>query len=173
MTTSLPSCSSASFAATAEPRASPSGFSCVVTRNRSLPRIASATACRSVFVSVWGELIDELGKPHSPLYRRIVLKPQLGSSLQVQLPVHPALEHAVGRLQTGERRVPPPLVTEDADIHDGVAQVGTRLDARDGHEPDPRVLERADFLGEHLLERLVDSPHTLTHPASRPPAPSG
>ena len=44
MTASLPSASSASFAASSDPSASPSGFSCVVTRKRSCERIASATA---------------------------------------------------------------------------------------------------------------------------------
>ena len=41
MTASFPSWSNASFAASNEPSASPSGFSCVVRRNRSWARIAS------------------------------------------------------------------------------------------------------------------------------------
>src|ERR671924_355989 len=132
MTTSLPSCSSASFMASTDPSASPSGFSCVVTRNRSCLRISSATAARSVVSGlIWGELIDELGKPHPPLYGRIVLKRQLRSPLQVELPVHPGLEDAVVRLQARQRRLPGPLVAEHAHVDRRVAEIGARDDAGD------------------------------------------
>src|SRR2546423_5354158 len=92
ITASLPSCSSASFAARSEPSASPSGFSWVVTRKRSCERRASTTAARS-FVS--GELIDELCHADPALDRRIVLEGQLGGPLQSQLARDPRLEHAV------------------------------------------------------------------------------
>ena len=48
-------------------------------------RIGDRRKSAFVCVSVWGELIDELGEPHPFLYRRIVLKAQLGSSLQMEL----------------------------------------------------------------------------------------
>ena len=80
MTESFSSWSNASFVASSEPRASPSGFSCVVSTNRSPPRIASATAASSLVV-VWGELIDQFGHPNPPLDRRIVLERKLWSPL--------------------------------------------------------------------------------------------
>src|SRR5438067_12611767 len=111
ITTSLPSCSRPSFAARSEPRASPSGFSCVVTRKRSCERRASTTAARS-FVS--GELIDELCHADPALDRGLVLEGQLGGSLQSQLPRHPRLAHAVGSRDARPGLLALPLRAEDA-----------------------------------------------------------
>src|SRR5688572_12408446 len=164
MTTSLPSCSSMSFVARRDPRASPSGFSWVVTRKRSWSRMASAIFGRSVsVVFVWRELIDKPGEPDAPLYRRIVLKGQLWSSLETKFPVDTGLEHSVRGLETGERRLPLRLGAQHADVDRRLPQVGARLDARDGDEADPRVLERADALREHLAERLVHPAHPAAH----------
>src|SRR5712691_2116609 len=102
ITLSLPSWSNASFAASSDPSASPSGFSCVVSTNRSPPRIASAAALNSVVV-VWGELIDQFGHPHPPLDRRIVLERKLRSSLHSQLAREPRLQNGVRGLQPFER----------------------------------------------------------------------
>src|ERR671937_1130621 len=95
MTTSFPSCSSASFIARSDPSASPSGFSCVTSRKRSCSRRACATAFRS-FVVVWGELIDQLRHPDPPLDRRIVFERELGRPLHPQLAREAGLEDAVG-----------------------------------------------------------------------------
>src|SRR6266540_116051 len=98
---SLPSCSSASAVASIEPSASPSGFSCVVTRKRSPPRIAAAAWASSVsIVVVWGELIDQLGHPDPPLDRWIVFERQLGSAFHPQLAREARLQHSVRSCET-------------------------------------------------------------------------
>src|SRR5919206_1031625 len=167
ITTSLPSCSSASFAASSDPSASPSGFSCVVTRKRSCERRASTTATRSL---VSGELIDELCHADPTLDRRIVLEHQLGGPLHSELARDPRLEHAVGCGEPGEAALALALRAEDADEDARAAEIGRGLDAGDGDETDPRVLQLAYPFREHLLEGLVDAPHAVTHRASRDPA---
>src|SRR5207244_8167061 len=167
MTASLPSCASPSFAARSDPRASPSGFSCVVTRKRSCERRASTTAARS-FVS--GELIDELCHADPTLDRRIVLEGQLGGSLHSQLSREARLEDAVGGGEPLQAPLTLLLRAQDAHEDTGLAEVGRRPDAGDRDEADPRILEVADSLGEHLLHRLVDPSQALTHRASRAPA---
>src|SRR6185503_13148174 len=103
MTLSLPSWSRASFVASSEPRASPSGFSWVTSRKRSWERSASATACRSLVCCVWGELIDELGHADPALDRRIVFEGQLGSPLQPELARDAGLQEPVRRGEPGQR----------------------------------------------------------------------
>src|SRR3954468_14249244 len=115
MTTSLPSDSSASFVASSEPSASPSGFSWVVTRKRSCPRIASATASRSGVV--WGELIDQLRHADAALDALIVFEGQLRGALHPELPREPRLEHAVRRLEGCERPLALALGAEHRDEH--------------------------------------------------------
>src|SRR4051794_35465438 len=164
MSASLPSSRSANVMARSEPRASPSGFSWVVTMKRSLLRRASATAARSAsVVFVFVELIDEPGEAHPPLYRRIVLKRQLWGSLQMELPVHAALKDAVGRLQTGEGRVALLRGSEHAHVHGGLAEIPARVHPRDRHEAYARVLEAADALREHRPQGFVHAPHPSGH----------
>src|SRR6478735_9548992 len=98
MTVSLPSCSRARFAASSDPRAAPSGFSCVVRTKRSCSRIAFATAAKSLAV-VWGEFIDQLCHADPAFDRRIVFELQLGSSFHEQLPREHGLQDRVRRLQ--------------------------------------------------------------------------
>src|SRR6266576_4928585 len=102
MTVSLPSCTSARFAASSEPRASPSGFSCVVRTKRSFSRIASATAVRSLAV-VWGELIDQLCHADPTFDRRIVLEGQLRSPFHAQFASELGLKQRTRCFQTGQR----------------------------------------------------------------------
>src|SRR5262245_6923960 len=166
MTASLPSCSSARVIASSDPSASPSGFSCVVTRKRSCDRIASATALRSFAAVVWGELIDELRHADAFRDRRIVFKGELRSPLHPQFGREPRLEHAVRGLQPFERLLALALVAEDADEDLCLPQVGRRLDAGYGHEPDARVLEVADGVRERLANRLVHASHPLSHRCS-------
>src|SRR5437764_3677347 len=128
---SLPSWSRASLAARSEPSASPSGFSWVVSRNRSCARSASATAARS-FVS--GELIDELCHADPSLDRRIVLEGQLRGPLHSQLASDPRLEDTVRRGEPGQRALALALGAEDADEDARVAEVGGGLDAGHGDE---------------------------------------
>src|ERR671932_892961 len=100
---SLPSRSSASFVASSDPSASPSGFSCVVSKKRSCARSASATAPRSSFVVVWCDLIDQLRQAGGALDRRIVLEGQLRGPLHSELSRDPSLQDAVRRLESRER----------------------------------------------------------------------
>src|SRR2546423_15028187 len=95
ITLSLPRLSSASFAARIEPSASPSGFSCVTSRNRSRSRRACTTASRSLIVG--GELVDQLRHLDAALDGRIVFEGQLRGPLQPQLGRQPRLHHPVRR----------------------------------------------------------------------------
>src|SRR3972149_10135477 len=125
MTASLPSAASASLRARREPRASPSGFSCVMRRKRSCVRIASAIGSRSVLVGfLGGELIDELGEPDAALHGRIVLEGQLRRSLQMKLPVDALLEDAVRRGEAGQRPGLPALRAEPAGVDGRVGEGG-------------------------------------------------
>src|SRR5512132_495018 len=102
MTESFTSSAGTSFGAGREPRALPSGFSCVMRRKRSFARSASATAVRSLVV-VWGELIDQVRHPDAALDGVIVLKRQLRSPFHSELACDPALEHAVSGPEPRER----------------------------------------------------------------------
>src|SRR6476661_4257780 len=144
MTPSLPSWSSASLVASSEPRAAPSGVSWVNSRKRSFERIAAATACRSLVVCVWGELIDQLGHADPALDRRIVFEGQLGSPLHSQLARQAGLQDAVRRGEAVERLRPLDLGTEHADEDARVTEIRRGLDTGDGDEPDPRVLQLAN-----------------------------
>src|SRR5438270_8802426 len=174
-----------------DPSASPSGFSCVTRRKRSWPRIASGTWARSVVGVVlivrvgwfgwgwfgWGwfggEVVDQLRQPHTSLDRRIVFEGELRGPLELQLVRDRGLEDAVRRREAAKRRVPLALAAEDADVDDGVAEVGGGGHAGHGDEADARVLELGNGLRQHLSDRLVHSAHAVTHRGSRSPSPPG
>src|ERR1700675_1946976 len=147
MTVSLPNCSRARFAASSEPRASPSGFSCVVRTNRSCSRIASATAVRSLAV-VWGELIDQLCHADPTFDRRLVLERQLRSSFQAQLASKLRLQQRTGRLKAGERLRTLSLGTEDRQVDPCMPEIGRGLYSGDRDEADPGVLQLPDRFGQ-------------------------
>src|SRR5919201_1270602 len=169
MTLSFSSWSSASFVASSDPSASPSGFSCVTIRKRSWARIASATAFSSRVV-VWGELIDQPCHPDPALDRRIVFERELRRPLHPELPPEPGLQDAVGGREAGEALPALRLRAEHADVDACVAEIRRRLDARNGDEADARVLQLPDRLREHLADRLVYTPHPLSRQASPPRA---
>src|SRR6266446_5701795 len=139
MTVSLPSCSSARLAARSEPRASPSGFSCVVRTKRSCSRIASATAVSSLAV-VWGELIDQLCHADPTFDRRIVLEGQLGSPFHAQLAPELRLEQRMGGLEAVDRLRPLSFGAEDGHVDPCVPEVGRGFHSRDRDETDTGVL---------------------------------
>src|SRR5215207_1764174 len=168
---SLPSWSSASFSASIDPRASPSGFSCVVTRKRSPLRIASAACASSVaIVVVWGEFIEQLGQADPPLDRRIVFEGQLRRPLHPELLREFRLQDSVGGLEPLQALLALPLGAEHRDEDLGVPQVGRCLHACDRDEADPRVLEPEDCPAQDFLHGVVDAAHALIHPAPRPRA---
>jgi hypothetical protein len=70
-----------------------------------------------------------------------VSKRQLWGPLQAQLARELRLKHAVRSGQRVHRRLAFPRRTEDADEHLCVAEVRRGIDAGDGDEPDPRVLQ--------------------------------
>src|SRR5579872_992964 len=173
MNASLPSWRSASVVASSEPSASPSGFSCVVTRKRSCERSASTTAARSaslLVVVICDEVIDQLRHAHTFLNRRIVLERQLRRALQSQLLREPSLQHAVRGVEPGEAARALLLGTQHADEHACVTEIRRRLDTGHRDEADARILERTERLGEHRAHRLVDAPHAVTHLATPPAA---
>src|SRR5579862_242925 len=161
ITASLPSWRSASVVASSDPSASPSGFSCVVTRNRPCARSASATVTSSLVV--WGELIDQLCHAHAALDRRIVLERQLRGSLHSQLAREPRLQQSVRSGEPCQRRPALARRAEHAHPDRRVTEIGRRVDARDGDEADARILQLRKRLGEHLAHGLVDASHSLTH----------
>src|SRR5436190_12048810 len=168
---SLPSESSASFVARIEPRASPSGFSCVTRRKRSWERSASATACKSLVFLLWGELIDELRHADPTLDRRIVFERQLGSPLHSQLAGQAGLEQPMCRREPGQRLLALRLGAEHAHEHPRMAQIRGGLDAGHGDEADPRVLQLPYALRDDLAHGLVDAAHPFVHePTSSPVA---
>src|SRR5436305_4373470 len=165
MTASLPSCRRARLRASSEPRASPSGFSCVTTRKRSCRWRASAIAFRSVVcvIVVRRELVDQAGHAHAALDRRIVLEGQLRSSFHSELAREPRLEDTVRGLEPHQAGAPFPARAEHADVDRRVPQIRRRLDRSHSDEPDPRVLELGKRFGEHLPHRLVHPAHALAH----------
>src|SRR3954470_11767746 len=150
ISTSLPIWRSASVVASSEPSASPSGFSCVTTRNLSCSRSASTIALRSVIFG--GQLVDQLAHPHAPLDRRIVFEGQLRRPLHSELSREARLQHAVCGLEAAHRRRLLLLVSEHADVDGRMPEIRRGDDARHRDEADPRVLE----LGERLREHLAD-----------------
>src|SRR6266516_41956 len=149
MTVSLPNCSRASLAASSEPRASPSGFSCVVRTKRSCSRIASATAVRSLAV-VWGELIDQLCHADPTFDRRIVLEGQLRGPFHAQLAGKLGLQQRMGGLEAVDRLSPLSLGAEDGHVDPCVPEVGRGFHSRDRDEADPGVLYLPDRFGQAL-----------------------
>src|SRR4029079_17606608 len=144
---------------------SPSGLSCEVTMKRSFARRASTTALVSVgciVVSVERrEFIDVMRHADALLDRAIVDELEVRSPAQLELAIDPRLEHSGGALEGRESPVALLLGAEDAQPDLRMVEGTRRLDRRDGDEPDSRVLERRDRLGDDLLHRLVDPPHAL------------
>ena len=83
MTLSFSSARSARWKASNDPRASPSGFSCDVTRKRSYPRRAASTNSMSLAAGILrlpqvsSELVDQMGQAHASLDRVIVREGEL------------------------------------------------------------------------------------------------
>src|SRR5438094_4251638 len=176
ITASLPSARSANVAPIIEPRASPSGLSCVATTKRSCARTASATASRSLRVVVaWlivgnvgefaRELVDQLRHADASLDRRIVFERELRRPLQPELARDARLHDAVRRLEAAPGRAAPARAAERRPEDDAFAQVRRDLHARDGHHPDPGILELPNGLGDDGANGLVDPAHALAHGA--------
>src|SRR3954469_108171 len=96
-TASFPSWVSASCIAASEPRASPSGCSCVQSTNRSPESRTSTT-------SVIG-LPEQALQPFGSLGGVVVVELELRRVLQAQLVRHRALERAVRRCQAIQREL--------------------------------------------------------------------
>src|SRR4051812_4277236 len=171
ITTSLPSPRSARVSPSIEPRASPSGFSCVTTSRRSARVSAATTASRSFIVvislflvrEVARELVDERRHPHSALDRVIVFEGQRRGPAEAELLVDPRLQEPVRRPQAIERGAPLLLAAEHRDEDLGFAEVRRDADARDRDHADAGVFQVLDAVGDDCADRLVDSPHTLGH----------
>jgi hypothetical protein len=113
------------------------------------------------------ELVEELQHPRPTLDRVVELEVELGDPLQAE---------ALAQLVANERHCPPerlqgglPIarLTDDADGHAGMTEIGRRLDAGDRGEPDPGIVEVAGQDRRHLLpEKLVDPRGSLRHRAA-------
>ena len=163
--------SSASFVASSEPSASPSGFSWVVTRKRSCARIASATACevtRALSSGASSSISCVMRTPRSTVgsYSKVSCGVRFSRSSRRE----PRLEDAVrGRRAPASVRLALPLRAEHADVDASPGGGRARLDAGDGDEADARILQLADRLREHLAHAPRYAAHPrFTHRASPP-----
>src|SRR3954471_1024702 len=165
MRTSLPSCPSASFVASSDPSASPSGFSWVTTRKRSCSRNDATTACKSLDVCIilGCKLVDQPAHPYAVLDGRIVLEGQLGGPLHPQFAREPRLQYPVCGLEPAQRCGSLLDRAENADVDRRVAEVGRGVDSGDRHEADPRILQLGQGVGKHLAHRLVHASHSSGH----------
>ena len=156
ITESLPSASRMRCMASSEPSASPSGFSWVVSRNRSPARIASAT--RSI------SLVNELGRFAHSSRRRVMRSPRstLSSYSKVRVGFAScasardlALQHTVGRAQAGKGALPLLLGAEHADVDARSTQVWGSVHGSHGHKSDSRVLSSVAIASPRIS--LIDS----------------
>src|SRR5437588_7458376 len=167
---SLPSAWSTIVMATSEPRASPSGFSCVTAISFSAERSSSSTCSRVERRPFSGiglrRGVQQRRDAHASVDRLVVLKRQGGRALERQLGRDPALEEAVSRAQPVQGGRAHRLLAEHADVYPGMAQVWAGLYSGHGHKSDARVLQiLRDGLTEHSSHRLIDATHT---PAGHP-----
>ena len=167
MTASLPSCSSASFVASIEPSASPSGFSWVTSRKRSWARSASATALQVTRASV------VCRRAHRSACVMRTPRSTDGSYSKVSWGVRfsrssPRRRRACSTPCAGrrarERPLAPPLGAEHADVDRRLAAGPATSDTGDRDEPDPGVLQLAHRLGRAPREPPRSTrAHPLTH----------
>src|SRR5918998_5181084 len=119
---SLPSAASTCCIAASEPTASPSGRSCVVSRNLSLSR-SVASACSRVGreplsdTSVPGLALEQLLDPLRAVERVVVDEVERRRVLEVQLLRHAALEETVRRPQPIERAPAHGAGAQDGHVH--------------------------------------------------------
>ncbi len=71
----------------------------------------------------------------------------------------------MGGLQARERLFPLAFRSQNRDEDARVPEIGRGLDAGHSDEADPRVLQPADVLREHLPDGLVDATHSICHSA--------
>src|SRR5204863_9079123 len=135
MTESLPSCSRMWWVASSDPRASPSGPSCVVSRNFWPLRISWATSASEasrggVTAADASVIIEELGEPDAALRRRVVVEREGRRALHSHLAGDLRLHHAVRGAQARERRLALTLVAEHDHVHAQRAHVTASLHCR-------------------------------------------
>src|SRR4051794_6475219 len=119
-TASLPSWASASCIAASEPRASPSGCSCVQSTNRSPESRMSTTSV----IGVPEQALD----PFRAVSRVVIAEVELRRVLQAQLVRDGALERTVRRLEARQRELALVLVTQHGHPDGGVTEIGRRVD---------------------------------------------
>src|SRR5918999_1736860 len=90
------------------------------------------------------ELVDQPAEPDAPLDRGIVCERENRSPPEAQLARDARLEDAVRRLEPLERALPFLLGAEHAHVDRGLREILRRLDAGDGDEADPGVLQVRD-----------------------------
>src|SRR5579859_218975 len=117
---SLPRAESTPCMATSDPRASPSGCSCVTEISLRADRSSSRTWLRSApepFSPIApGLLIEQLADPHAALHRFVEVEGELGRVLERHLRGQAALQESVRGLERLQRLLDHVLVAEDAHI---------------------------------------------------------
>ena len=156
---SLPSCSRMRCIASSEPSASPSGFSCVVSRNRSAWRSAATTWSCSVAT------VTRRAAPRCASRARIdssYEKTERRGALHAQLPGDRLLHEPVRGAQAGQRLLLLLGAAEHAHEHASVAKVGACVYGGHRHESYARVVEALrDSAREDLPDRLVHPAHAV------------
>ena len=175
-TESLPSAVRMCCIAASEPTASPSGRSCVVSRNLSWSRsVASAwsrvgraplsdTRVPPVGVPrgnhVFGLALEQLLDPLRAVERVVVHEVEGRRVLEVQLVGHPPLQVAVRRPQAVERAPAHRSAAQDGHVYPRLAQVWGCIDCCHRDESDPWILQLGrDCTGQDLPHGLVHAPH--------------
>src|SRR3989442_2944494 len=119
---------------------------------------ASTSAARpssSIVVTARGfDLAKELVHPFHLLQANVLFEVELRRELEANLvPEHGPQVRASG-LEAGSCPAEVLVLAEHRVVDRRATQVGRDLDARDRDEPDPRVLQPRDLLGEDLTELL-------------------
>src|SRR5437763_9700031 len=168
ITESLPSCRRISCVPRSEPSASPSGPSCVVSRKRSSALSSAATSASEASLGSdtvgAASLIEQARDPNAALRRLVVVEREGRGALDPRLASDRCLEHAVGRAESGQRRLPLGILAQHADVDPRGAEVRACLDGGHGGEANPWVLELGgDRCPDHFAHELVDPPYALGH----------
>ena len=116
---------------------------------------ARLTADGTIVVPARGfDLAKELVHAFHLLQAHVLLEVELRRELEANLLPEHSPQVGAGGLEAGPRPAVVLVLAEHRVVDGRATQVGRDLDPRDRDEPDPRVLQPRDLLGEDLTELL-------------------
>src|SRR5262245_38257749 len=150
----------------AEPIASPSGLTWLVSRKR-LPWRIRLSRSSGAFVVADMEALQKIGDVLAVLGAAVELELELGSNTKMaHAPGDLGAEETLGVAERVDRGQALRLLTERRDPDRGVAEVGADLDRDHGRELDPRVLDLAQQeVGELGAQEVADPVGAPAHDA--------